>query len=109
MSTAATTSPESQRPGPIPKDLREQLLPVARRVFWWGQPEEWLDYAVRFTAQVMTYGDWDDVRTTHRLLGDEAFLEVPANPPPGVFDIKSWTFWHLRYHKEVPPLPQRVL
>src|SRR2546422_1097680 len=95
------------RRAPVPQPLRDQLLPVARRVFWWGQPEEWLDDTIRFVAQVMTYGDWDDVRTTLRLLGDTAFSQTLTNPPPGVFDIKSWTFWHLRYQREVPPLPQR--
>jgi hypothetical protein len=96
-------------PTPVPGDLRDQLIPVAKRVFWWGQPEEWLDDAVRFVAQVMTYGDWNDVGITHRLLGDEAFCEALTHAPPGVFDIKSWTFWHLRYHRHVPPLPQRRL
>ena len=30
------------------------------------------------------------------------------DPPPGVFDVRSWTFWNVRYHREpVPPLPRR--
>jgi len=98
-----------QRHEPAPPHLRNDLLPVARKVFWWGKPEEWLDDTVRFVAQVMTYGDLDDVRTTLRLLGDKAFCQVLDNPPAGVFDIKSWTFWHHRYKREVPPLPQRKL
>jgi hypothetical protein len=80
---------------------------VARKVFWWGDTNEWLDDAARLVAQVMTFGDLEDIRTTWRLLGDSAFLEVLDSPPPGVFDIKSWTFWHRRYKREVPPLPGR--
>jgi hypothetical protein len=98
-----------QRPTSVPGHLREQLFPVARRVFWWGRPEEWLDDTIRFVAQVMTYGRWDDVRITLQLLGDEVFCQTLSNAPPGVFDIKSWTFWHHRYHREVPPLPRRKL
>lgn len=80
---------------------------MARKVFWWGEPSDWLDDAVRFVAQVMTYGDLEDIRTTLRLLGNSAFLEVLDSPPRGVFDVKSWTFWHRRYNRPVPPLPGR--
>ena len=45
---------------PIPRILRPALLPVARRVFWWGQPEDWMQDVIRFTAQVMVFGDWSD-------------------------------------------------
>src|SRR5260370_40939323 len=93
----------------VPQGVRNELIPVAKRVFWWGEPEEWLDDTIRFVAQVMTYGDWNDVRTTLRLLGETAFQQALANPPPGVFDVKSSTFWHLRYHRQMPPLPRRKL
>ncbi|MGO8698966.1 MAG: hypothetical protein ACLQVY_14725 [Limisphaerales bacterium] len=91
----------------VPDPARSALLPIARRVFWWGDAEEWLDDAIRFTAQVMTFGDWDDTAVVWRLLGDSMFQQVLRSPPPGVFDIKSWTYWHRRYHLEVPPLPER--
>jgi len=103
------TRTASKPSSPVPQHLRAQLLPLARKVFWWGTPEEWLDDTVRFTAQVMTFGDLNDLRITLELLGDSAFRAVLANPPPGVFDIKSWNFWHLRYQLEVPPLPTRKL
>jgi hypothetical protein len=93
----------------VPPSARGALRAVARKVFWWGEPDLWLDDIVRFVAQVMTFGDLDDIRTTLRLLGDGAFLAVLDSPPAGVFDIKSWTFWHLRYHRAVPPLPRRAL
>jgi hypothetical protein len=93
----------------VPSALRAQLLPVARRVFWWGHPEDWLEEPLRFVAQVMTYGDWHDVRTTLSALGEQAFLRVLENPPSGVFDVKSWTFWHTYYHRPVPAMPVRKL
>jgi hypothetical protein len=93
----------------IPSNLRPKLIPVAQRIFWWGQAEEWLEDSIRFVAQLMTYGDLDDVRLTLKLLGDRAFLDTLRNPPAGVFDPKSWTFWHTHYHMPVPPLPTRRL
>jgi len=94
---------------PVPAAARELLLPVAQNVFWWGQAEQWLDDASRFVAQVMTYGDWNQTSLTLELLGDELFREVLRDPPPGVFDTKSWTFWHCHYGLDVPPLPTRKL
>jgi len=101
-------SPISERIA-VPGHLRAQLAPVARRVFWWGDPEEWLEDAVRFVAQVMTWGDWDETHLTLRLLGEPLFHQALRTPPPGVFDPKSWTYWHHRYGLEIPPLPRRVL
>jgi hypothetical protein len=101
-----TTARQAQ---PIPSSLRDTLRPVARKVFWWGEPDDWLDNRVRFVAQVMTYGDLNDINITRQLLGDSAFLAVLDHAPPGVLDEKSWVFWHRRYHREVPPLPQRRL
>src|SRR5260370_20825119 len=96
-------------PGAIPSAVRPNLLSIPQRVFWWGKPEEWIEDALRFVAQVMSYGDWEDVRTTLNLLGKEAFLDVLNRPPPGVFDQKSSTFWHLYYRQPVPPMPIRKL
>ena len=91
----------------VPQHLRPQLAPVARRVFWWGNPEDWLKDAIRFAAQVMTYGDWTDTCATLKLLGDPVFRQVLENAPPGVFDLKSWTYWHQYYQLGVPALPTR--
>jgi hypothetical protein len=94
---------------PIPEKLHPVLLPVAHRVFWWGDAQAWLKDTSRFVAQVMTCGDWNDTFLTLTALGEETFKQVLTNPPPGVFDPKSWTFWHCHYHLEVPPLPTRKL
>ena len=93
----------------VPQCLRSELVPIVRRVFWWGEPDDWLNDSVRFGAQVMTFGDWNDTVTVLKLLGDELFKQVLQTPPPGVFDIKSWTYWHLHYRLAVPPLPVRKL
>jgi hypothetical protein len=88
----------------------EALLAIARRLIWWLPPEEALDFPDRFLAQVMTLGTWDDVRHLWGRLGRERFRQVLINPPPGVFDQRSWHYWHhvFRIHP-VPPLPQRQI
>jgi hypothetical protein len=82
----------------VPQPLWPQLARMAKRVFWWGKPEDWLADAIRFAAQVMTYGDWTDTCTTLKLLGEPLFRQVLENAPPGVFDLKSWTYRHQYYH-----------
>jgi hypothetical protein len=91
-------------------ELQPGLVPIARKVFWWGDPEQWVTDGHRFLAQVMTYGDWDTVRSTMALVGESAFRQVLERPPPGVFDLRSWHYWHLVFKlTPVPPLPQRIL
>ncbi len=94
----------------IPAELRPQLLPIARKVFWWGTPEEWVADGRRFLAQVMTYADWDTARATLALVGEGAFKRALENAPAGVFDARSWNYWHLVLKMTpVPPLPERKL
>ena len=59
---------------------------------------------------VMTYGTLSDIATTLRYFSEDDFEAVLEDPPPGVFDRRSWTFWNVRYHREpVPALPKRKL
>jgi hypothetical protein len=47
------------------------------------------------------------IRSTY---GDDALRAVLADPPPGVFDRRSWTYWHVRFGIEpIPSLPARRL
>ncbi len=90
--------------------MKEDLYRVAGKLFWWGMPEEPLQDINRLVAQVMTYGDLDDVNITMKALGKEAFRSTLENPPAGVFDKKSWNYCHLYFGlTPVPPLPERHL
>jgi hypothetical protein len=83
---------------------------VASRLFWWKTPAEALKDPVRFLAQVMTYGTIEDIATTQRYFPESAFFEVLSNPPAGVFDQRSWAYWHVRFGLEAAlPLPKRKL
>lgn len=88
------------------------LLAVARRVVWFKQPEEALADPIHFLAHVMTYGTAEDLQALNDSVGADALREVLRHPPPGVFDGRSWAYWHYRLGltppgQPVPPLPQR--
>ena len=90
--------------------LDEALSRVAQKPFWWKTPTEALQDRLRFVAQVMTYGTWDDVQTTRGILGEETFRAVLKNPPAGVFDAPSWVYWHNVFGiQPIPELPKRKL
>ncbi len=85
-----------------------KLIRVARKVVWWKPPEEALAYPERFIAQVMVWGNWEDVQVTRHHFGSEIFVSVLDTPPPGVFDQASWVYWNNVYgRRPTPPLPRR--
>jgi hypothetical protein len=87
----------------------EALQCIARKLFWWKLPEEALADTIRFAAQVMTYGNWEDVQTAKAELGEEVFRQTLLKPPPGVFDARSWVYWHHYFRIDpIPPLPKRT-
>ncbi len=97
--------PETEAPG-LPPDLER----LARRMFWWKTPTEALAWPRRFLAQVMTLGTWDDLHVARRYWTEADFRAVLLDPPPGVFDARSWSYWHCVFGIEpVPPLPWRRL
>lgn len=82
---------------------------IARRLFWWKTPEDALSDQIRFVCQVMTLGTWEDISTVRRELGDAAFLQALQYAPPGVFDARSWNYWHLVFAiRPTPPMPVRT-
>jgi hypothetical protein len=84
-----------------------QLLEVARRVVWFKDPAEALHEPLHFLAHVMTYGTVDDLKALQGVIGTEEYREVLEHPPPGVFDARSWAYWHFRCgYSRYPPLPQ---
>jgi hypothetical protein len=87
-------------------DLRR----VAKRVVWFKVPDETLRDVKLFLAHVMTYGTLSDISAVLQDFSEDDFETTINDPPPGVFDRRSWIYWNLRYHREpVPPLPQRKI
>ncbi|MFZ0734080.1 MAG: hypothetical protein WAM79_17290 [Candidatus Sulfotelmatobacter sp.] len=84
------------------------LMSVAKRVVWFKSPKDTLQDKNFFLAHVMTFGTLRDITSVLESFPETDFEAVLDDPPPGVFDLRSWTFWNVRYRREpVPPLPQR--
>ena len=84
------------------------LTSVAKRVVWFKSPEDTLQDKNFFLAHVMIFGTLRDIQVVLETYSEADFEAVLDDPPPGVFDLRSWTFWNVRYHREpVPPLPTR--
>jgi hypothetical protein len=87
-----------------------ELESLARRTIWWKPPTEALQDKRRLLAQIMSSGTWDDVQSAKRFWPPNDFVEVLKSPPPGVFDARSWAYWHLVLMiQPAPPLSQRQL
>jgi hypothetical protein len=87
----------------------QALLAVARRVVWFKPPAEALADPVHFLAHVMTYGTIEDLAAIRDAVGADVFGEVLDRAPAGVFDPRSWAYWHVRCgRRDVPPLPARA-
>lgn len=87
-----------------------RLRDLAVRLFWWKSPDEALADRRRFLAQVMTFGDWADVQCVVEIHGEAALRAVLTDAPPGVFDRRSWAYWHARFGTDpIPTLPRRRL
>jgi hypothetical protein len=92
------------------QEVSDQLRATARKLLWWKTEEEALADTRRLVCQIMTFGTWEDVLLARAELHDEVFRDSLAQPPAGVFDARSWNYWHLVFGIEpVPPLPVRRL
>lgn len=93
-----------------PLPLTSELAAVARRVVWFEEPAQALADPVRFLAYALTWGVHEDVRTIRRYVFDDELCEALALAPPGIFDPRSWSYWHLMLDRwPPPPLPERRL
>jgi hypothetical protein len=55
----------------------------------------------------MVYGTPEDLVTVRGHFPLSALREVLAHPPAGVFDPRSWNYWHIVFGMETPALPKR--
>lgn len=83
---------------------------MARKYVWWQPPEQTLADRPLFLAQMMTLGTADDIRWLLSLVSTADLRQVLRDPPIGIFNPRSWNFWHLRLDSTPPPeLPARRL
>jgi hypothetical protein len=84
-----------------------QLKCIAAVVMWWLEPEAALARPLRFIMQVMALGTWRDVQTVSSVYGWSAFREALEQAEPGVFDSRSWAYWHAFFGRPESRLPRR--
>ena len=87
-----------------------ELEAVARRVVWFKPPEETLGDTVFFLNYAMTFADAQDIVTVRRYFDDDTLRDALRRALPGVFDARSWAYWHAVLHgTPPPPLPTRQI
>ena len=88
----------------------DELLAGAKRIFWFGTPEEALEFPKRFLTYAMTYASDEDIEILRKYFTDDDFKATLDDPAPGIFDRSSWAKWNERYKRTpVPPLPRRKI
>jgi|SRR5579859_1226514 len=85
-----------------------ELLAVAKRIFWFGTPEEALEFPKRFLTYAMTYASDEDIEILRKYFSDDDFRATLDDPALGIFDLSSWAKWNERYNGiPIPPLTRR--
>ncbi len=91
-------------------DASADLLRVAERMVWFKPPEETLADPLLFLSYAMTYGTVDDLRVVRARFSDDRLRQALRAGIPGVFDARSWAYWHAALGlRPAPPLPTRRL
>ena len=87
-----------------------ELLRVAKRMVWFKPPEVTLRDPVFFLNHVMTWGTIEDIRVARTHYDDDDFKKALRQAHPGVFDARSWAYWHVVLQMDpAPALPERRL
>ncbi|MEI8343226.1 MAG: hypothetical protein WCH43_17015, partial [Verrucomicrobiota bacterium] len=74
----------------------ESLAAVARRVCWWEPADVTMENTPVFLCRVMALGTWEGICLAIDNYGREAFRQALQTAPPGLFDNRSWHYWHHR-------------
>lgn len=92
-------------------EKHDELKRLAAKYVWWKTPDDAASLPDRVIAQVMNIGDYEDVQTLAKLVGDDRLRDVVAHAQAGQFAERSWAYWHYRLALaklgEVPRLPVR--
>jgi hypothetical protein len=68
----------------------DDLLPVAKRIVWFGTPEEALEFPKRFLTYAMTYASDEVIEILRKYFSDDDFRATLDDPAPGIFEQSSW-------------------
>src|SRR6266436_6012958 len=88
----------------------DDLLAAAKRIFWFGTPEEAPEFPKRFLTYAMTYASDEDIEILRKYFTDDDFKATLEDPAPGIFERSSWAKWNECYNRTpVPFLSRRKL
>jgi hypothetical protein len=88
--------------------LTDELKKAAARCLWYKPAEVAITDPIDFTAHVLTYGLHEDVKALRLQLNDDELRDALAQAPSGVFDERSWSYWHFKLGQyPAPPMPMR--
>ena len=90
--TASDTTPPTGEPTYHPPEL----LAVAKRMVWFKPPAATLADDVFFLNYLMVYGTLEDLAVARQRYDDDDFRRALRNALPGIFDARSWAYWHAR-------------
>ena len=83
---------------------------LARKYVWWQPPRQTLATPSLLAAQIMTLGVLEDVQWLLGCVSPDALRGVLRHPPVGIFNERSWRFWHLQLGvAPIPSLPARPM
>ena len=86
------------------------LLNVAARAVWFKAPVDKQRDTVLFINNVKICWTPEAVTAMHRHFDDEQFRRILRNAYSGIFDARSWAYWHCaQWMNPTPPLPFRRL
>jgi hypothetical protein len=80
----------------------DDLLAAAKRIFWFGTPEEALEFPKCFLTYDMTYASDEDIEILRKYFADDDFKATLDDPAPGIFDRSYWAKWNERYKSALP-------
>ena len=85
-----------------------ELLAVAKRVVWFKPPATTLADGIFFLNFLMVYGTVEDIIVARQRYDDDDFRGALRHALPGIFDARSWAYWHARLGMgPAPPRPSR--
>jgi probable addiction module antidote protein len=90
------------------RDDEHAALEMAAKYVWWKDPPKALADFTLFIAQLMTFATMRDTRWMLDTYRTSELRNALHNAPPGIFNGRSWHFWH---HKlgmpDIPEMPAR--
>lgn len=93
-----------------PVEASERALALAKKYVWWQGPDRTLAEPANLFAQIMTLGTVEDVDWMLTCVSRDDLRALLRTPPIGIFNGRSWTYWHRWLDQmPIPPLPTRTL